>query len=42
MSNYSRADFHSRTNSLDDESEDIPAWIYALAIGLITLIVIVR
>ena len=42
MSNSSRAEFHSRSNPLDDDSQEIPAWIYALAIGVITLIVILR
>jgi hypothetical protein len=32
----------SRSNSLDDEAHDIPAWVYAFALALITLIEIVR
>lgn len=42
MSNHSRSDFHSRTNPFDDEEQNIPAWVYALAIVLITLVMIVR
>lgn len=42
MSNLHRSDFHSRTNPFDDESETIPAWIYAFAIGIIVLVLIVR
>ena len=42
MNNSSRSNFHSRNNSFDDELEAIPAWVYALVIGVITLLVILR
>jgi hypothetical protein len=42
MSNSYRSDFQSRTNPLDDEANDIPAWIYAVAVALITLVMVVR
>jgi len=42
MNRSYRGNFHSRSNSLDDESQAIPAWVWAFAIGVITLIVVVR
>jgi hypothetical protein len=42
MSNSYRSDLRSRTNPLDDESHDIPAWVYAVAVTLVTLIMVVR
>jgi hypothetical protein len=42
MSNSYRSDFRSRTNPLDDESNDIPVWVYAVAALLITLLMVVR
>ncbi len=42
MSNSYRSDFQTRTNPLDDETNDIPVWIYAVAVVLITLVMVVR
>lgn len=42
MSESSRTNFHSRTNDIGDESQAVPAWVYALGIVIITVIAILR
>jgi hypothetical protein len=42
MNNSSHTDFHSRGNPFEDEAHNFPAWVYGLAIGVITLIVIMQ
>jgi hypothetical protein len=42
MSNSYRSDFQSRSNPLDDEANDVPAWLYAVAVVLIILVMVVR
>jgi hypothetical protein len=42
MNQSSRSNFGVRANPLDDESHDIPAWVYALALGVLTIIEILR
>ncbi len=42
MNNSSRSNLHSNNSPFDDDLEAIPAWVYALAIVVITLVVILR
>jgi len=42
MGQSSRSKYDFRPVSLDDQSQNMPAWVWALAIVLITLLVIVR
>jgi hypothetical protein len=42
MTNSYGTDFQSRTNPLDDEANEIPVWIYAVAVVLISLVMVVR